>query len=159
LPCPLPQRSLRGTRAAPGSTYNRTAIPRVLPGCKHNKRERHRVVRCQVGSLYDVQAAEQTAHPKSGPRRRPGITSDRCTQIGEQPEKGSVVTSSQPDDDASELFHHLTDTAGDELFTFLRFPSSQWKALRTTNALERINEEFRRRTKTQASLPGQDAVV
>jgi len=49
--------------------------------------------------------------------------------------------------------------AGDELFTFLRFPSSQWKALRTTNALERINEEFRRRTKTQASLPGHDAVV
>ena len=49
--------------------------------------------------------------------------------------------------------------AGDELFTFLRFPRSQWKALRTTNALERINEEFRRRTKTQASLPGQDAVL
>ena len=44
-------------------------------------------------------------------------------------------------------------------FTFLRFPSSQWKALRTTNALERINEEFRRRTKTQASLPGQDTVL
>jgi transposase-like protein len=49
--------------------------------------------------------------------------------------------------------------AGDELFTFLRFPSSQWRALRTTNALERINEEFRRRTKTQASLPGPDAVL
>ena len=51
------------------------------------------------------------------------------------------------------------EEAGDELFTFLRFPPSQWKALRTTNALERINEEFRRRTKTQASLPGQDAVL
>lgn len=49
--------------------------------------------------------------------------------------------------------------AGDELFSFLRFPRSQWRALRTTNALERINEEFRRRTKTQASLPGQDAVL
>ena len=49
--------------------------------------------------------------------------------------------------------------AGDDLFTFLRFPCAQWKALRTTNALERINEEFRRRTKTQASLPGQDAVL
>lgn len=49
--------------------------------------------------------------------------------------------------------------AGDDLFTFLRFPPAQWKALRTTNALERINEEFRRRTKTQASLPGQDAVL
>jgi transposase-like protein len=51
------------------------------------------------------------------------------------------------------------EEAGDELFTFLRYPTSQWKALRTTNALERINEEFRRRTKTQASLPGEDAVL
>lgn len=51
------------------------------------------------------------------------------------------------------------DEAGDELFTFLRFPRAQWRALRTTNALERINEEFRRRTKTQASLPSQDAVL
>jgi Transposase, Mutator family len=49
--------------------------------------------------------------------------------------------------------------AGDDLFTFLRFPKLQWKALRTTNALERINGELRRRTKTQASLPGQDAVL
>jgi CAAX protease family protein len=29
-----------------------------------------------VGSHFDVQAAGQTAHPKSGPRRRPGISSD-----------------------------------------------------------------------------------
>ena len=49
--------------------------------------------------------------------------------------------------------------AGDELFTFTTFPPSQWKALRTTNAIERINEEFRRRTKTQASLPSEDAVL
>ncbi len=51
------------------------------------------------------------------------------------------------------------EEAGDELFTFLQFPNSQWKALRTTNAPERINGEFRRRTKTQASLPGEDAVL
>jgi putative transposase len=51
------------------------------------------------------------------------------------------------------------EEAGDELFTFTSFPSSQWKALRTTNALERINEEFRRRTKTQASLPNEEAVL
>ena len=51
------------------------------------------------------------------------------------------------------------EEAGDELFTFLQFPPLQWKALRTTDALERINEEFRRRTKTQASLPGEDAVL
>lgn len=51
------------------------------------------------------------------------------------------------------------EEAGDDLFTFLQFPKAQWKALRTTNALERINGEFRRRTKTQASLPSQDAVL
>jgi hypothetical protein len=51
------------------------------------------------------------------------------------------------------------EEAGDGLFTFLQFPKLQWKALRTTNALERINGEFRRRTKTQASLPGEDAVL
>src|SRR2546422_11614107 len=50
------------------------------------------------------------------------------------------------------------EEAGEELFTFLAFSSSQWKGLRTTNALERINEEVRRRTKTQASLPNEDAV-
>ena len=33
------------------------------------------------------------------------------------------------------------------------------RPLRTTNAIERINEECRRRTKTQASLPNEDAVV
>jgi putative transposase len=51
------------------------------------------------------------------------------------------------------------EEAGEELFTFLQFPQSQWKAVRTTNALERINEEFRRRTKTQASLPDEDSVL
>ena len=46
-----------------------------------------------------------------------------------------------------------------KFYTFTDFPISQWKALRTTNALERINEEFRRRTKTQASLPSEEAVL
>jgi hypothetical protein len=38
--------------------------------------------------LRNVQAAEQTAHPNSGPRRRPGIASNRSTQLGEQPKNG-----------------------------------------------------------------------
>src|SRR3989304_5951104 len=43
--------------------------------------------------------------------------------------------------------------AGEELLTFYRFPNSQWKMLRTTNAIERLNGEFRRRVKTQSSFP------
>lgn len=45
------------------------------------------------------------------------------------------------------------EEAGGELLTFYRFPKSQWKVLRTTNAIERLNGEFRRRVKTQSSLP------
>jgi transposase-like protein len=48
---------------------------------------------------------------------------------------------------------------GDELFTFLAFPKAQWKTLRTTNTIERLHEEFRRRVKTQGSLPSEDAAV
>ena len=42
---------------------------------------------------------------------------------------------------------------GDRLFTFTRLDPAQWKAARTTNAIERLNEEFRRRIKTQTVLP------
>jgi transposase-like protein len=48
---------------------------------------------------------------------------------------------------------------GDELLTFFRFPTAQWKTLRTTNVIERLNEEFRRRVKTQGSLPTEDAAL
>jgi hypothetical protein len=34
-----------------------------------------------------------------------------------------------------------------------RRPPEQWKSLRTTNAVERLHEEFKRRIKTQCLLP------
>lgn len=48
---------------------------------------------------------------------------------------------------------------GDELLTVFQFPKAQWKALRTTNVIERLHEEFRRRVKTQGSLPSDDAAL
>ncbi|PYN39990.1 MAG: hypothetical protein DME00_35520 [Candidatus Rokuibacteriota bacterium] len=38
---------------------------------------------------------------------------------------------------------------GDELLTFFSFPKVQRKTLRTTNTIERLHEEFRRRVKTR----------
>lgn len=49
------------------------------------------------------------------------------------------------------------EEAGEELLTFYRFPKTQWKSLRTTNVIERLNGEFRRRVKTQGSLPNAQA--
>jgi len=45
------------------------------------------------------------------------------------------------------------EEAGDRLFTFTRLPPSQWKSARTTNAIERLHEELKRRIKTQTVLP------
>lgn len=49
--------------------------------------------------------------------------------------------------------------AGHALLTFYHFPKSQWKSLRTTNQIERLNGEFRRRTKTQGSFTNETSAL
>jgi transposase-like protein len=49
--------------------------------------------------------------------------------------------------------------AGDRLFSFTRLPPSQWRSVRTTNAIERLHEEFKRRIKTQTVLPSADTAA
>ena len=51
------------------------------------------------------------------------------------------------------------EEAGDRLFTFTRLPPSQWRSARTTNAIERLHEEFKRRIKTQSVLPSADTAA
>jgi transposase-like protein len=51
------------------------------------------------------------------------------------------------------------EEAGDRLFTFTRLPVSQWKSARTTNAIERLHEEFKRRIKTQTVLPSAETAA
>ena len=51
------------------------------------------------------------------------------------------------------------EEAGDRLFSFTRLDPSQWQSARTTNAIERLNEEFRRRIKTQTVLPNPNTVA
>jgi putative transposase len=51
------------------------------------------------------------------------------------------------------------EEAGDRLFTFTRLPASQWKSARTTNAVERLHEEFKRRIKTQTVLPSAETAA
>jgi putative transposase len=51
------------------------------------------------------------------------------------------------------------EEAGDQLFTFTRLPESQWRSARTTNAIERLHEEFKRRIKTQTVLPSAETAA
>jgi transposase-like protein len=51
------------------------------------------------------------------------------------------------------------EEAGDHLLTFFEFPRAMWKSLRTTNPIENLNREFRRRTKTQGSFSTEDSAL
>ena len=51
------------------------------------------------------------------------------------------------------------EEAGDALFAFTRLPPSQWRSARTTNCIERLHEEFKRRIKTQTVLPSADTAA
>src|ERR1700739_3434681 len=51
------------------------------------------------------------------------------------------------------------EEAGARLFSFTRPPPEQWKSARTTNAIERLHEEFKRRIKTQTVLPSAETAA
>ena len=51
------------------------------------------------------------------------------------------------------------EEAGERLFAFTRLPSSQWRSARTSNAVERLHEEFKRRIKTQTVLPSPETAA
>jgi putative transposase len=113
------------------------------------------IQRCTNHKLWNLQAkAPARLREELSEDYRRMIYADSVDEVAKQREKFQKKWKLK----CAAVFTSLEE-AGDDLFTFTHFPPSQWKALRTTNAIERINEEFRRRTKTQASLPNEAAVV
>ncbi len=51
------------------------------------------------------------------------------------------------------------EEAGEHLLTFFEFPKAMWKSIRSTNPIENLNREFRRRTKTQGSFSTEDSAL
>lgn len=49
------------------------------------------------------------------------------------------------------------DTSIDACLTFFNFPEEEWISLRTTNIIERLNKEFKRRTKSMEIVAGERA--
>jgi hypothetical protein len=49
--------------------------------------------------------------------------------------------------------------ASDRLLTFTRFPKGQWKSIRSSNAIERLREEFKRRIRAQTVLPSAETAA
>jgi transposase-like protein len=49
--------------------------------------------------------------------------------------------------------------SNDEDEALTRFPKSQWKSIRTSNAIERLHEAFKRRIKMQTVLPSAETAA
>lgn len=44
-------------------------------------------------------------------------------------------------------------------FTVFQFPRAHWKKLRTSNVLERVNREIKRRTRVAVLFPNEDSCL
>jgi putative transposase len=49
------------------------------------------------------------------------------------------------------------ETSLESCLTFFSFPQQEWISLRTTNIIERLNKEFKRRTKPMEIVAGENA--
>jgi putative transposase len=127
-----------GLRRAVGLVWPRAAVQRC---CVHKLRNLER--KAPKHALADIRDDfHRIVYAASGDAARTAYTAFERTWAKRCP---GVVTSLRE--------------GGDELLTFFRFPKAQWKTLRTTNTIERLHEEFRRRVKTQGSLPSEDAAL
>jgi putative transposase len=127
-----------GLRRAVGLVWPRTSVQRC---CVHKLRNLER--KAPKHALADIRDDfHRIVYAASGDAARTASATFERTWAKRCP---GVVTSLRE--------------GGDELLTFFRFPKTQWKTLRTTNVIERLHEEFRRRVKTQGSLPTEDAAL
>ena len=127
-----------GLRRAVGLVWPRAAVQRC---CVHKLRNLER--KAPKHALADIRDDfHRIVYAASGDAARTAHTAFERTWAKRCP---GVVTSLRE--------------GGDELLTFFTFPKAQWKTLRTTNTIERLHEELRRRVKTQGSLPSEDAAV
>jgi len=53
----------------------------------------------------------------------------------------------------------LMDEAEHDVLAHMAFPKHHWRQLHSTNPLERLNREIKRRTDVVANFPNEDAIV
>jgi putative transposase len=123
------------------------ALARVWPGVAHQ--------RCTVHKLRNLESkAPQHSHEALREDYHQMVYAEDRAAAERARRKFVVKWQKQCPAVAASL-----EEAGEELLTFYSFPQSQWLSLRTTNAIERLQLEFRRRVKTQGALPSETSAL
>ena len=59
----------------------------------------------------------------------------------------------------SRRLSELMDGAENEVLAYMAFPKSHWSQIHSTNPIERLNREIKRRTNVVAIFPNEAAIV
>lgn len=110
-----------------------------------------RIQRCQVHVSRNVLAKV--------PRKRKQEVADRVRDIFYAPDRPTAKASftafkEKYSGDLPSAVRCL-ESSLERCLTFYSFPEEEWISLRTTNAIERVNKEFKRRTKPMEILAGE----
>ena len=145
----LVSRGLSGVRLVVSDAHLglRDAITVVLSGAAWQRCRvhfmRNVLVRVPRAAQPDVAAVIRTvfAQPeKESARRQLGFVADRL-----RPKYGKVSD--------------LLEEAEEDLLAHMSFPREHWRKLHSTNPLERVNREIKRRTNVVGIFPNRDAVI
>jgi len=88
-------------------------------------------------------------------------TSDKLRDIFYAPDKKAAIANYKTFvEDYQDIIPSAVNCLGRSIkscLTFFSFPKHEWISLRTTNAIERVNKEFKRRTKPMEILAGEQS--
>ena len=143
----LKKRGLDGTRVQLG-------VMDGLPGLEHVFKEeftRAKVQRCQVHVARNILAKV--------PRKLKKDVADEVRSIFYASSKTKAIEffeafKADREKDLPSAVKCL-ETSLNSCLTYLQYPKEEWVCLRTTNVIERVNKEFKRRTKTMEILAGE----
>jgi transposase-like protein len=144
----LTRRGLRGVKLVVSDAHEsiKTAVSKVLNATWQ---------RCRVHFMRNA-----LAHAgKSGRRVVSAFIATAFAQ--ETPEAASTQWRSVADQIRPKVpkLAHLMDEAENDVLAYMTFPKQHWAKLHSTNPIERLNGEIKRRTEVVGIFPNEDAII
>ncbi|CDN58430.1 Probable transposase (plasmid) [Neorhizobium galegae bv. officinalis bv. officinalis str. HAMBI 1141] len=144
----LTRRGLRGVKLVVSDAHEsiKTAVSKVLNATWQ---------RCRVHFMRNA-----LAHAgKSGRRVVSAFIATAFAQ--ETPEAASIQWRSVADQIRPKVpkLAHLMDESESEVLAYMTFPKQHWAKLHSTNPIERLNGEIKRRTEVVGIFPNDDAII
>jgi len=145
----LVARGLRGTRLVVSDAHEglKKAIAAVLTGAGWQ--------RCRVHFMRNVLAQVPKAH-------QPAISAAVRTAFAQPDQQAAARQWRQVADSLRERFPKAADcmdSAEEDVLAFMAFPKDHWPKLASTNCLERLNKEIKRRSNVVGIFPNNAAVT